>query len=429
MKKWCMGISLIVFFISLLTACSDDDKVWTSKRKLPGQDKQQAQNDPMNKFRAATSIEGMLKEGPGKYVQPYHYVRAGDINDTTKGTLYAWPDQVLVKLRSIPPNLKAQEVYNRLIYMFAADYEPLLNDIASFDPKVPVSESRKNKTAQSPLQVNTVLVVDATSNVQSKVNSEETLFDLLKVKLKESIDLIQNNNSFGFTQLEYSFAVYTYGGQVNKFSKLTPIEQAPQMIDSTLSQVRTGGQGTLSQILDQVKRDLQSQTSPNVLNQVFVIGTGPQGLDQEASQKAKELLYSEAQAQVHTESYHTKDKKVEQQLKTIATSGLGDFIRKPEHDDVLALGDDSNLTGTDYKLREYKNFLSESWQEVMTGRKKAQWKFLDDLYEEEATVLKKAAQEVQMTDTERKLLERKIEERKERIKQYIQGKLAPLEPK
>lgn len=428
MKKWFMSIGLFVSFMILLTACSDEEEVWTSKRKLPSQEKQQAENDPMNKYQAATSIEGMLKEGPGKYVQPYHYVRAG-YNDSTKSTNHAWPKDVLLKLRSIPPNLKAQEVYNRLIYMFAADYEPLLKDIASFDPKVPVSQSRKDKTAKSPLQVNTVLVVDATSNVQSKVNSEEILFDLLKEKLKEAINQIKNRDSFGFTQLKYSFAVYTYGGQVNKFSKLTPIEQAPQMIDSTLSQVRTGGQGTLSQALDQVKRDLQGQTSPDVLNQVFVISSGLQGLDQEASKKAKELLYSEAQAQVHTETYHTKDKKVEEQLKTIADSALGDFIKKPEQDDVLAIGDDSNLTRFDYKPREYKDFLNASWQEVMTGRKKTQWKLLDDIYSEEEVVLRQAAKEVQLTDTERKLLERKIEERKERIKQYIQGKLAPLEPK
>jgi D-amino-acid dehydrogenase/Ca-activated chloride channel family protein len=414
--------------MAILTACSDEGEVWTSKRKLPGQEKQQAENDPMNKYRAATSIEGMLREGPGKYVQPYHYVRASH-NDTTKSSNHAWPKTVLLKLRSIPPNLTAQEVYNRLIYMFAADYEPLLKDIANFDPKVPVSQSRKDKKAESPLQVNTVLVVDATSNVQSKVNSEETLFDLLKDKLKESISLIQDNNSFGFTQLKYSFAVYTYGGQVNKFSQLTPIEQAPQMIDSTLSQVRTGGQGTVSQALDQAKRDLQGQTSPNVLNQIYVISTGPKGLDEEASKKAKELLYSEAQVQVHTESYHTKDKEVERRLKTIADSGLGDFIKKPEQDAVLDIRDDSNLTGFDYKPREYKDFLNASWQEVMTGRKKAQWKFLDDIYSEEETVLLQAAKEVQMTDTERQLLERKIKERKERIKQYIQGKLAPLEPK
>ena len=56
---------------------------------------------------AATDVEGMLREGPGKY--------AGDKYDEEK---------VKAELDKLPDNMTADEAYNHLVALLAEDYKP-----------------------------------------------------------------------------------------------------------------------------------------------------------------------------------------------------------------------------------------------------------------------------------------------------------------
>ncbi|MFS8513662.1 MAG: hypothetical protein LOD87_08065, partial [Planifilum fulgidum] len=68
---------------------------------------------------AATDIEGMLKEGPGKY--------AGNKYDEEK---------VKAELDKLPTGLTADEAYNHLVALLAENYEREVEMLDSVDPTI-----------------------------------------------------------------------------------------------------------------------------------------------------------------------------------------------------------------------------------------------------------------------------------------------------
>ena len=66
---------------------------------------------------AATDVEGMLREGPGKY--------AGDKYDEEK---------VKAELDKLPDNMTADEAYNHLVALLAEDYKPILKELDDVGP-------------------------------------------------------------------------------------------------------------------------------------------------------------------------------------------------------------------------------------------------------------------------------------------------------
>src|SRR5690606_19741289 len=77
------------------------------------------ESDEVKVKQAATDVEGMLREGPGKY--------AGDKYDEEK---------VKAELDKLPDNLTADEAYNHLVALLAEDYKPILKELDALDPTI-----------------------------------------------------------------------------------------------------------------------------------------------------------------------------------------------------------------------------------------------------------------------------------------------------
>lgn len=418
--------SLVIYLLTcllFLTACTDQE-VWKGdQRSGSNKGTQKNKADPMLTYKAATSLEGMLSEGPGKYANVTQ-------TKTTSGVLLA--TEAVGKIKKFPKNLTAKQAYDRLIYLLAKDYTPYITQLKQFDPKIPLSSKRKETVPFSygpakKLNVNVVILIDAGPSLLKKANSEETVFSLMKENIKETFQNIESKskNSVGpqLNNVSYQYAIRTYTGKVKRFTPLVKEDKIKQEIIPAIEEIQPGGAGSLADALEQTKQDLLQYNNVNDLNQVYVISHGKDGLDENAVSKAKDLLYSEAQAQVHTIGYQLKDAQSQELLKRASFQGLGEY---QETNGYLDFHDKTNNTGNDYGLREYKDLLEFNWKKVMTERKKNQVENLVTVYRDEQMLLENATVLVDISSSEKDLLSRKINDRINRIKGYIDGKFSTL---
>src|SRR5690606_116690 len=139
MFHWKFGRMIFFLMIVLLVACSQstDEKGKTSSPKSNQGIKQ-----------AATDVEGMLREGPGKY--------AGDKYDEEK---------VKAELDKLPDNMTADEAYNHLVALLAEDYKSILRELDALDPTIKTNIEEPGGVnapeGELPKQVNVEILLDA----------------------------------------------------------------------------------------------------------------------------------------------------------------------------------------------------------------------------------------------------------------------------
>ena len=142
----------MIFFlmIVLLVACSQstDEKGRTSSSRSNQDEVKQA----------ATDLEGMLREGPGKY--------AGDKYDEEK---------VKAELDKLPDNMTADEAYNHLVALLAQDYKPILKELDEIDPTIKTNIKTPGGVnapeGELPKQVNVEILLDASGSMAGRGES------------------------------------------------------------------------------------------------------------------------------------------------------------------------------------------------------------------------------------------------------------------
>src|SRR5690606_16135028 len=107
---------------------------------------------------AATDVEGMLREGPGKY--------AGDKYDEEK---------VKAELDKLPDNLTADEAYNYLVALLAEDYKPEVKALDELDPTIRTNRETPGSVnapeeGKLPKQVNVEILLDASGSMAGRVS-------------------------------------------------------------------------------------------------------------------------------------------------------------------------------------------------------------------------------------------------------------------
>src|SRR5690606_22616273 len=122
---------------------------------------------------AATDVEGMLREGPGKYV--------GDNYDEEK---------VKAELDNLPNNLTADEAYNYLIPLLAEDYEPEVETLDNLDPtirtNIEMPEGVNAPEGELPKQVNVEILLDASGSMAGRVSGGVKM-DLAKEAIRDFV--------------------------------------------------------------------------------------------------------------------------------------------------------------------------------------------------------------------------------------------------
>ncbi len=106
---------------------------------------------------AATDVEGMLREGPGKY--------AGDKYDEEK---------VKAELDKLPDNMTADEAYNHLVALLAEDYKSILRELDALDPTIKTNIEEPGGVnapeGNLPKQVNVEILLDASGSMAGGVS-------------------------------------------------------------------------------------------------------------------------------------------------------------------------------------------------------------------------------------------------------------------
>src|SRR5690606_14837287 len=106
---------------------------------------------------AATDVEGMLREGPGKY--------AGDKYDEEK---------VKAELDKLPDNMTADEAYNHLVSLLAEDYMSIVKELDELDPTIKTNIKTpggvNNLEGDTPKQVNVEILLDASGSMAGRVS-------------------------------------------------------------------------------------------------------------------------------------------------------------------------------------------------------------------------------------------------------------------
>lgn len=162
-KKY--SLYFLVFTLAL-SGCS----AFTAFQAEEGSKEKKEKKPGIEDFKAATEVEGMLREGPGIF--------AGDQYDE---------DKLRKELDKISGDTPKEEVYNRLIYLLAEDYEPLIDEMKNmdmthtFNRKMPSGTSGGLDEGENN-QVNVAILLDASGSMKEKVDGQ------VKMELaKESI--------------------------------------------------------------------------------------------------------------------------------------------------------------------------------------------------------------------------------------------------
>lgn len=405
-------IYLILVCILVVTGCSiftSDDKV-----TIKTESKKKKKDSLFTHTSVSKEVSGIIQEGPGRYPA---------VDKKNSGTL---PKEAIKDLKTLPANMNAETAYNQLIYLFRKDYKELEFRFANFNPLITVSETRKQaKPKKETLKVNIVVMVDSGKEMAKTIpGTDQKKMDLLKLQLKNSIRELQKDIPKG---ISYHVMLKSYGGMVDKYTNLVPIEKVEKDLFPHIDEILAGGATYLSDDFKFVMDQLSKETSGNILNQVFLITGSKDNFDFSAIRRAKEILASDAQGQVHVIDYGVKDQETKHNLQAIADGAMGDYIvANPKTNAPFNFKDQTDYQDDGYNPREYRMFKEEAWAKRMADLKENQIEEIDTLYGKEYDQLLVAASYLKMNEVEKGKLLEEIEIRKKRLADHYQRKLNRL---
>jgi Ca-activated chloride channel family protein len=289
---------------------------------------------------AATDIEGMLKEGPGKY--------AGNKYDEEK---------VKAELDKLPTGLTADEAYNHLVALLAENYEREVEMLDSVDPTIktnlatPGAAKAAEGESAFPKQINVEILLDASGSMAGRVPGG--------VKMDLAKDAIRSFVSKLPAGAQVALRVYGHKGSNRKEDKdlscqSTELVYEPGTYDEksfrkSLSRFKPTGWTPLAAAIEQAKTDLSGNTGENVENIVYVVSDGIETCGGDPVKAAKDLHESDIQAVVNIIGFDV-DNEGQRALKKVAEAGGGKYA-------TVNTGEDLR----EHLEEEYRS-LREAWE-------------------------------------------------------------------
>ena len=260
---------------------------------------------------AATDVEGMLREGPGKY--------AGDKYDEAK---------VKAELDKFPKNITGEEAYNRLIVLLAEDYEPIVKKLENFGvsyqlSNTPDGQVEEGSTAPAE-KLNVEILLDASGSMAGRV-SGRTKMDLAK-------EAIQNFASSLPEGTHVALRVYGHKGSNSNKDKSISCKSTEVVypfaeydkngFQKSLNQFKPTGWTPLAASIEEAKKDLENQGAEGAKNVVYVVSDGVETCGGDPVKAAKELHTSNIEAVVNIIGFDV-DSSGQKALKQVAEAGGG----------------------------------------------------------------------------------------------------------
>src|SRR5690606_26383865 len=320
---------------------------------------------------AATDVEGMLREGPGKY--------AGDKYDEEK---------VKAELDKLPDNLTADEAYNYLIPLLAEDYKPHIEVYDNLDPTIKTNVKKPGGVnapeGELPKQVNVEILLDASGSMAGRVSGGVKM-DLAKEAIRDFVSKLPEGT-------QVALRVYGHKGSNQQKDKelscnSTEVVYPLGAYDKTsfqksLDKFRPTGWTPLAAAIEQAKNDLSGKTGENVENIIYVVSDGIETCGGDPVKAAKELHESEIQAIVKITGFDV-DNAGQRALKKGAEAGGGKYttvstgedLRKHLEEEYERLAEEWELWGIKSRLdAEYQ--WADKWEELFDANQAIQHKFI-----------------------------------------------------
>ncbi|SFG60276.1 D-amino-acid dehydrogenase [Planifilum fulgidum] len=271
------------------------------------------ESDGVKVKQAATDVEGMLREGPGKY--------AGGKYDEEK---------VKAELDKLPDNLTADEAYNHLVALLAEDYKPELKALENFDPTIKTNIKEPGGVnapeGELPKQVNVEILLDASGSMAGRVSGG--------VKMDLAKEAIRNFASKLPEGAQVALRVYGHKGSNQEKDKELSCKSTEVVyplgaydkasFQKSLNKFRPTGWTPLAAAIEQAKNDLSENTGENVENIIYVVSDGIETCGGDPVKAAKELHESEIQAIVNIIGFDV-DNEGQRALKKVAEAGGGKY--------------------------------------------------------------------------------------------------------
>lgn len=293
--------TLILSGCSLLTQSLGGDSPKEKKEKKPG----------IEDFKAATEVKDMLREGPGVF--------AGDQYDEEK---------LQKELDKFPKDLTGEEVYNRLIYLLAEDYEPLVDEMKNLDITYKLDRKMPNKASEGVdegenSQVNVAILLDASGSMKEKVDGQ------VKMELaKESIERFVSELPEG-TQV--SLRVFGHKEGKSKQESCQSSETVYPLagyeessFSSALNRFDAQGWTPLAKAIRDAKSDLAQSSGEGVQNIVYIVSDGEETCGGDPVKEARALHTSEMKAIVNIIGFDVSNAE-QRALKEVAKAGGGTY--------------------------------------------------------------------------------------------------------
>ena len=271
---------------------------------------------------AATDVEGMLREGPGKY--------AGDKYDEEK---------VKAELDKLPDNMTADEAYNHLVALLAEDYKSILRELDALDPTIKTNIEEPGGVnapeGNLPKQVNVEILLDASGSMAGRVSGG--------VKMDLAKEAIRNFASKLPEGAQVALRVYGHKGSNQQKDKELSCKSTEVVyplgaydkssFQKSLNKFRPTGWTPLAAAIEQAKNDLSGNTGENVENIIYVVSDGIETCGGDPVKAAKELHQSEIQAIVNIIGFDV-DNAGQRALKKVAEAGGGKYTTVSTGEDL-----------------------------------------------------------------------------------------------
>jgi len=304
---------LLILCLVFTGACSQLKQTDKPDADKPGKDEVK---------QAATDVEGMLREGPGKY--------AGDKYDEEK---------VKAELDKLPDNMTAEEAYNHLVALLAEDYKPILKELDEIDPAIKTNIKTpggvKAPERELPKQVNVEILLDASGSMAGRVSGGVKM-DLAKEAIRNFVSKLPEGT-------QVALRVYGHKGSNQKKDKelsckSTEVVYPLGAYDETsfqksLNKFRPTGWTPLAAAIEQAKSDLSGKTGENVENIIYVVSDGIETCGGDPVKAAEELHQSEIQAIVNIIGFDV-DNAGQRALKKVAEAGGGKYTTVSSGEDL-----------------------------------------------------------------------------------------------
>ncbi|PTM59847.1 VWA domain-containing protein [Desmospora activa] len=299
-------------FVLVLTGCSSgasEPQADTKKKLSEAEEKEEMTIDT---FVASQDAKGMLTDGPGKY--------GGDRYDLAK---------VKAEIDQFPDDLTAEEYFNRLVFLVAEDYRPIMKTIDEFDTDINFREVEAPKGPQeAKLQErNVVILLDASGSMKEKVDGGVKM-DLAKRAVTRFASQLPEGTNV-------SLQVYGHKGSNQEKDKplscegieeVYPLAQYDQSkFAKSLNSFQAAGWTPLAASMKAAKKTLEQEASSDAVNVVYVVSDGEETCGGNPAQAAQELQQSNMKAVVNIIGFDVDDAGA-RALKEVARSGGGEYV-------------------------------------------------------------------------------------------------------